>query len=586
MGQDAQLDLGVVRVHQRAALRRREHPAELAAKVRPCGDVLQVRLRGAEAARGGDGHLELRPHPPVGVHGLQKAVGVGGFQLGVLPVLQHRVHNGVLKAELFQHVGIGGPAGLGLLPVGEAQALKQHLSQLLRGVDVEGPPGHLVNGGLLPGDPGGQALAEVPQGPGVHAAARPLHLRQHPAEGQLGGLEQFPLAPLPEPGGQGAVQGLHRRGIAVQGGGGVPVSQEGEGVRLQVQRLGQLLVEVGDKEALKVIAPRRGVQQVGRQGRVKDEALRRKAVFQQRPRQVLDVVGDLFDLLRKKGRQQAVPIPLIALEEQLRHYGAALSRLAEDPRGGAVRQGQQGHVVRRLPEVQQLRPPGGVRHGLHGGGGFLPGLGGRGGPGAEAEFLHELGELQLQKQRIGPGARGPAQIVLRVEVQGRVGDDGGQPAGMPGVRLPLRQLFDHAGLGGSIRGGHDFRHVGIEMVNGAIHLNQAHGGLFPHALHAGDVVGAVPHQGLEVDHMNGVKAVFLPEGRLRHVLCGGLAHAGGDQLHPGRFVDKLEAVLVPGDHDALPARRPAFPGDCAQKVVRLPALQLIAGDVQRVQDFL
>ena len=119
VGQDAQLNLGVVRVHQHMALRRREHPAELAAQVRPGGDVLQIRLRGAEAARGGDGHLEPRPDPPVGVHGLQQSLGVGGFQLGVLPVLQHRVHNGMLEAELFQHLGVGGPAGLRLLPVGK-----------------------------------------------------------------------------------------------------------------------------------------------------------------------------------------------------------------------------------------------------------------------------------------------------------------------------------------------------------------------------------------------------------------------------------------------------------------------------------
>ena len=68
-------------------------------------------------------------------------------------------------------------------------------SQIELRIHVELAPGHLVNGGLPLRHPGKEALAEFRQSPGVHAAARPLHLRQHPAQGQLGGLEQPPLAP-------------------------------------------------------------------------------------------------------------------------------------------------------------------------------------------------------------------------------------------------------------------------------------------------------------------------------------------------------------------------------------------------------
>ena len=243
-------------------------------------------------------------------------------------------------------------------------------------------------------------------------------------------------------------------------------------------------------------------------------------------------------------------------------------------------------MIRLFPEGQQLLSPGGVRHCLHHGGSGLPGLRDRGAVRAEAEFLNELGELQLQKQGVCSRARSFSPVVLRAEVQGRVGDDGGQPVRMPGVRLSLRQLFDNAGLGGGVRGGHDFRHVGIEMFNRTIHLHKAHGGLFPHALHAGDVVGAVPHQGLQINHVDGGEAVLLPKGLLRHVLRRGLAHAGGNQLHFRVFINQLEAVLVSGDHHALPARTGALPGNGAQEIVGLPALQLIAGDVQGVQHLL
>ena len=117
-------------------------------------------------------------------------------------------------------------------------------------------------------------------------------------------------------------------------------------------------------------------------------------------------------------------------------------------------------------------------------------------------------------------------------------------------------------------------------------MHQAHGGFFPHALDAGDVVGGIPHKGLQVDHMDGIKPVALPESLRGHVLGGGLSHAGGDQLHLGMIGNQLEAVLVAGDQHALPACRLAFPGDGSQKIVGLPARQFIPGDVQGVQHLL
>mgnify|MGYP006874288986 CR=1 FL=1 len=71
-----------------------------------------------------------------------------------------------------------------------------------------------------------------------------------------------------------------------------------------------------------------------------------------------------------------------------------------------------------------------------------------------------------------------------------------------------------------------------------------------------------------------------------HVLGSGLAHAGGHQLHLGLVGDELQGVLVPRHHHALPVRCLTLAGNGAQQVVRLPSLQLVAGDVQGIQNLL
>ena len=354
------------------------------------------------------------------------------------------------------------------------------------------------------------------------------------------------------------------------------VPQGGECLRLQMQGLHQLYIIVGDKQPLEVIAARRGVQQIGGQGRVKDKALRRKIVFQQRAHQVLDIVRDLFDVSGEQRPQQGVPVPLIPAEKQLRGDGGICPGLTVHHDPGEVRQSQQGHIVRPAPEVQQFFRLLRCCHLFHRHGIFHR-LFHRRSRRRQAEFLDELGELQLQKQRVRVRAGLAPQIVLRPEVQGRVGDDGGQPVGLPGALLPLCQFFDGGGLGV------DVRHPGVEVIDALILLDEVHGGLLPDAGDAGDVVGAVPHQGLQVDHVDGGEAVLLPEGRLRHVTGHGLPHAGGHQLHHGVVGDELQAVLVAGDHHAVPAVRLAPAGDGADQVVGLPALLLIAGNVQGVQ---
>ncbi|CAN4017544.1 hypothetical protein AJOOGB_AJOOGB_04360, partial [Dysosmobacter welbionis] len=104
-------------------------------------------------------------------------VGIGGFQLGVLAILQHRPHDGGLVPELFQHIGVGGPAGLGLFAMGQAQLAEEDLPQLLGGVDVEFLPRHGVDLLFQLGAPPGQQIPESTEGLGVYPASGGLHLR-------------------------------------------------------------------------------------------------------------------------------------------------------------------------------------------------------------------------------------------------------------------------------------------------------------------------------------------------------------------------------------------------------------------------
>ena len=204
----------------------------------------------------------------------------------------------------------------------------------------------------------------------------------------------------------------------------------------------------------------------------------------------------------------------------------------------------------------------------------------RGLPAVQPHLLDELGELQPQEDVPELRLGGAAAVGLGVEVQGRVGDDGGQAVAHPGGILPLRQPLDDGGAGLHLR------HGLVDGVHGLVPLDQGHGGFLPHPGNPGDVVAGVPHEGLQVDDVDGVEAVGLPEGILRHVLGGGLAHAGGHQLYLRLVRDELEAVLVPGDHHARPARGLALPGDGADEVVGLVPRQFVAGDVHGVQHLL
>ena len=104
--------------------------------------------------------------PSVRSDHLAQTVSIGGFQLGELAVLQDLLDDGVLSPQLLQHLRVGGPPCLGLFHRRQAQTLKEHLAQLLGGIDIEGVlSGQIIDPGLDLPIRSGQHLSNCTRAP-------------------------------------------------------------------------------------------------------------------------------------------------------------------------------------------------------------------------------------------------------------------------------------------------------------------------------------------------------------------------------------------------------------------------------------
>ena len=79
----------------------------------------------------------------------------------------------------------------------------------------------------------------------------------------------------------------------------------------------------------------------------------------------------------------------------------------------------------------------------------------------------------------------------------------------------------------------------INTVKRPVFQQQTGRRLRPHTRNAGDVVGAVAHQALEIDQALRCKAVFGGERRLIVKRGGCLAALGRDELHMYVFINEL-----------------------------------------------
>ena len=340
---------------------------------------------------------------------------------------------------------------------------------------------------------------------------------------------------------------------------------------------GKCLGEILPGYFIQGVAPVRGGQEIGRNGRVKDKAPGRQPPGQRPAHHVLDVIAQLRDLRPEKRRQKAGIVLRFRLPEdsRLRPVLPPAHR-----QGGQLRQGQDGHRC-SLPLGDEFLPASRAGHV------FQPALAGdarlrlAGSLGVvQAHLADELLEAQLHKQ--GPQrhrVHGLCHVLLGIELDGGVPVDGAQVVGPEGTLPPGGEFFLHAG--GGVQG--LVVQAGVDLLQGPVLVEELHGRLLPHPRHTGDVVGGVAHEGFQVHHLQGAEAIGLLKGRGVHLFRGGLAHAGGDQLDVGPVCHELQGILVSGGHPAVPARLLACFGDGADEVVSLPARQLVAGDVHGVQ---
>ena len=188
----------------------------------------------------------------------------------------------------------------------------------------------------------------------------------------------------------------------------------------------------------------------------------------------------------------------------------------------------------------------------------------------------ERAELELLEQ----GEHGRTVVVVhqrRVEVQGdvrHVGDDGGHALVVPGVldgrgqrllgarRLDLVEVLDHA-------------------LERAPLADQRLRALVADAADAGDVVGVVADEGLEVRDLLGLEApaVTHPLRVVQDIIS--LIRPVHQHLHAR--LDELHHVVVECHDDGLDARRLRLRGERAEDVVGLVARRLDQGNPERAQ---
>ena len=346
VGQDAQLDLGVVGADQRPALLGQEGLADPAAERGSDRNVLQVWIAARQAPGGGDGLVEVGVHPAgFGFHQLGQRLHIGASQLGQGAVLQHQGHHGMVVLQLLQHGGIGAPAGLGaprLLAV-EAQGVEQQLAQLLGGGQVEvdpcGGPGLPLQAIELEGELAAQLL----QIGHIDADTGGLHRRQHRLQRQLHLIQQLrqcrPQLPelLPQQAGEPSGE-MHVHAAVL---GRLRHRDGGEGLPLRHQLL------VGGGREAKVALRHRvepvlgvGVAQIVGQQRVHHHPLQGQAMAHQDQPVVLGVLQGLrVARAAQPGRQ--------GREHDLQGQRRGLGGVREQRRlrlgGGRNRRGQ-GHV--------------------------------------------------------------------------------------------------------------------------------------------------------------------------------------------------------------------------------------------------
>ena len=126
----------------------------------------------------------------------------------------------------------------------------------------------------------------------------------------------------------------------------------------------------------------------------------------------------------------------------------------------------------------------------------------------------------------------------------------------------------------------------VNVGQAAVFLNQFSCTLGAYACHAGDIVGGVALNGLDINHLAGRYAVFLFDAGFVVNRDLRLSEFGSGQTDTDMGGHQLQAVPVPGGNEAFVAGVLTGFGKGPQNVVSLEALALDEGITQIRQQFL
>ena len=104
MRQHTQFNLTVIRIDEDTAVAGNKHPADLTAKFRADGNILQIWVCRGQAACSCDHVLECSVDTSVVGNLLNKAIRIGAFQLRHSAVIKDRFNDWMLALEFFKHI--------------------------------------------------------------------------------------------------------------------------------------------------------------------------------------------------------------------------------------------------------------------------------------------------------------------------------------------------------------------------------------------------------------------------------------------------------------------------------------------------
>ena len=322
------------------------------------------------------------------------------------------------------------------------------------------------------------------------------------------------------------------------------------------------------RQPFRLIALGRGVKQIGGKGHVEHRPGQRRPARLQRLYKGLDALHQLAHASRATQRMNGFfPVHRVykaagsgrqsADGTVLPPFGGKSGRLAllRELLWRTLRPFPRRTIFRRLP-----------RRGRSGG--------------LQAHLLHQREEFQLCHERTGGRIDGRRDIVGEADVHGRIGADRAQPAAEIGVLFRLGQFLPLALL--------DVERVkvfidGVEIVEPADELARALGA---DARDAWDVVRRVALDGLHVDELNRLHAVFLADFRLVIERDLRLPLLCGSQPHRDAAAHELKAVAVTGGDDAFRTLLAADARQRAEDIVRFEAVALHQAVSQQAQQLL